>query len=212
MLRLAMTTTTALILSALAVLLATACGATGALPETGNNAGIPGTEAAPEPDTGDIDRAVKATLDAHARDDAEYAQRQTVAARVATARAPTPTPTPRPTPTQDELYALSAMAQDVYACYERLPAAERNAAKQGYDLVNSEWLALTPSDMASWMTMRRYLDRPDDSTRFARWILDRHISNIYPLNPRPQSGYIQESFDALCPDGGFIYAQPPPSG
>ena len=62
--------------------------------EPSSTAGARASDAGNGPESSDIDRAVEATLDAQARDDAEYAQRQTIAARVATARAPTPTLTP----------------------------------------------------------------------------------------------------------------------
>ena len=93
-------------------------------------------------------------------------------------------------------YEVWATALDVYACYERLPAAERKAVKTGFDTVLNLWWGLTASD-PGWVVDKL----PDFAIWFAGWIIGWHNS--------PERGMIQDVFDALCPGGGFNYTLPP---
>ena len=174
-----MTTVTALTLSALVVLLLTACGAlpddaAGGNAETGDNPGGVTDR--------DIDRAVNATLSAVANRQQEYEAQQTVAARVATARAPTPTLTPP---------GLPSLAGEAHDCFMDLPEASREAIIDDLVRYIHHW------DDAGAMGQRAVFHHRD---RFIR-VLSRWDQQGKPG--------VEFMLQAVCPDGGFAYPPPP---
>ena len=182
--RLAMVTVAALILSALAVLLVAACSA---LPE-GADAGRADSEPTPGAATGnaeprtpserDINRAVDATLDADAQRRATRVARQTVTARVATARAPTPTITPP---------GLPSLAGEAHDCFMERPEADREA---------------TIDDLVRYI--RWYEDARAMGKRAVFHHRDRFIKVLSGWDREGQPG-ITFMMEALCPGGDFTY-------
>ena len=167
---------------ALAVIFA-ACGA---LPEgeaTGqtDRAGGEPIDADSGADSSDIDRAVEATLAAKARDDAEYAQRQTITARVATARAPTPTPTPP---------GLPSLAGEAHDCFkERTEDARTETIDE----------------------LVQYIDHWEDARAMGRREVfkyrDRFIGVLVRWEEQGKPG-IEFMLQGMCPDGDFTYTPP----
>lgn len=129
----------------------------------------------------DIDRAVEATLAAKARDDAEYAQRQTIAARVATARAPTPTLTPP---------GLPSLAGEAHDCFMERPEAAREE---------------TIDELVRYI--RHWEDAGAMGKRAVFHYRDRFIRVLSGWDKEGRPG-IEFMMEAICPGGDFTYTPP----
>ena len=129
----------------------------------------------------DIDRAVEATLAAKARDDAEYAQRQTIAARVATARAPTPTLTPP---------GLPSLAGEAHDCF-----------KERTEDARTETIDELVQYIHHWEDARAMGRREVFKYR------DRFIGVLVRWEEQGKPG-IEFMLQGMCPDGDFTYTPP----
>ena len=135
------------------------------------------------PSERDIDRAVDATLDADAQRRATRVARQTVTARVATARAPTPTITPP---------GLPSLAGEAHDCFMERPEADREA---------------TIDDLVRYI--RHYEDARAMGKREVFHYRDRFIRVLSGWDREGRPG-ITSMMESLCPGGDFTY--PPPGG